>query len=249
MYRRDFLCKTAAFVASPMILSAGPAMAKADAIAADPKAVVKAQALYEQVLRAGLGEPYLAPLHTDPDGPRYLWGGLDPISLLERYKLRAADDIGGLVFLSRQGGNLGKPEFAADVPIYPGGPVMPALFASAENRTMFEQRVADGSFMVMLGMNCLWGTASGPGTDGWRRPVHSHWAQPGLGAIYVEQFRHPDSGKDVTALGAVFYLRADDWQGIRPRGWAMSGSSFRELLDDKEPWRRRRPYLPVVTVT
>ena len=56
----------------------------------------------------------------------------------------------------------------------------------------------------------------------------------------------PGDAEAVTALGVAFYLRGDDWNAIRPNGWRMQSTALRELLDDKEPWNRRRPYVPVV---
>lgn len=70
--------------------------------------------------------------------------------------------------------------------------------------------------------------------------------QPGLAAIAPETFSDPETGRQVTALGVAFYLRGDDWNAIRPNGWRMQSTALRELLDDKEPWNRRRPYVPVV---
>lgn len=228
-----------------LALAAGSARA-ASLSAEDGKSLLEAQALYQQVVREGLGGPYIAPLHDDPDGPRYLWGGLDPIEALNRYNRRRPSDIGGVVFISRQGTEIGKPEFAVDVPLFPGGPTMPALFVSEQNRARFVKETAEGTFMVMLGMNCMWGAAAGPATEDGPRPLHSHWAQPGLASISPETFSDPESGQEVTALGVVFYLRGDDWNAIRPNGWRMQSTALRALLDQKEPWNRRRPNVPIV---
>ena len=246
MDRRDFLCKTATLAASPLALSMAPSSASAKT-PAHWKSVMDAQAVYNQVLKEGLGEPYVAPLHTDITGPNYLWGGLDPIALVERYKQASASDIGGVVYMSYRGGQVGNPEFSADVPIYSGGPSMPALFVSDENRMAFEKQSAEGTFMVTLGMNCLWGIASGPGTQD--QGLHSHWAQPGLGAIWIEEFFNPETEKDVTALGAVFYSKGDDWHAASPYGWGMASTALQDLLDSKEPWIRLRPHVPVLMLS
>ena len=156
------------------------------------------------------------------------------------------NEIGGVIFISYRGVQIGKPEFALDVPIYPGGPTMPALFTSAENRSAFAERSADGSFMVTLGMNCLWGIAAGPASH--HQGLHSHWAQPGLAAIWVEEFFNPDTDRNVTALGAVFYSKGDDWHAASPYGWDMTREALEDLLDSKEPWTRLRPDLPVLLV-
>ncbi len=246
MNRRDFLYKTAAMAASPLALSMAPSSASAR-VSAHWKSVMDAQAVYDQVLKAGLGEPYVAPLHTDVTGPNYLWGGLDPIALAGRYKQSSASDIGGIIYMSFRGGQVGAPEFSTDVPVYPGGPSLPALFTSDENRVAFETQAAEGTFMVTLGMNCLWGVARGPGTQG--GGLDSHWAQPALAAIWVEEFFNPEIEKDVTALGVVFYARGDDWHAASPYGWGMATTALEELLDSKEPWERLRPHVPALMIS
>ena len=86
-----------ASLAAAMTLASGPAWA------GDAQDVLDAQALYEEVLKAGLGEPYLAPIPDNPTGPLYLWGGLDPIDVISRFEGRVADDPGGTLFISRSG--------------------------------------------------------------------------------------------------------------------------------------------------
>lgn len=208
--------------------------------------VVHAQALYEHVLRLGKGGPesgpYTAPLHTDLNGPSYLWGGLDPISLLDRYDEDIATDRGRVIFISRRGSNLGTPEHYLDIPIFPGSStVQRALFRSAENKDRYIRMIDDGSLMVMFGMNCQWGVISGPATGFGGR--ESHWAQPGLAAIAVERFFR---GK-VTVLGVNLYSRGDDWNATKQR-WRYAIEAFELLLKDDQHWERERIEMPVIEV-
>jgi len=208
--------------------------------------VVEAQDLYEQVVRLGKGGPhtgpYTAPLHTDPGGPSYLWGGLDPISLIDRFDSNIEADPGGVVFISRTGSDVGKPEFSLEVPIFPGSATSKtALFRSPANRDRYVQMVSDGSLMIMFGMNCQWGVISGPATGFAGRA--SHWAQPGLAAIAVERFF---KGR-ITVLGVNLYSRGDDWNATDER-WEHAIKAFNLLLQSDEEWERERPEMPVIKV-
>ena len=210
------------------------------------KDVVEAQALYEKVLRLGVGGPhtgpYTAPIHTDPTGPSHLWGGLDPISLIDRHNEDIGTDAGGVLFISRSGSNVGKPEFYLDVPIYTGSSTLKrALFRSAENRDRYLQMISDGSLMIMFGLNCQWGIISGPATDFLGRG--SHWAQPGLAAIAVERFF---KGK-VTVLGVNLYSRGDDWNATK-EPWKHAITAFNLLLTVGGEWERERIEMPVIKV-
>ena len=151
--------------------------------------------------------------------------------------------------MSAGGDNIGDPAFSLEVPLYPGGPTMPALFVSSENRDKFEQQFTDGTLMVMMGLNCLWGPGSPSATKGSTKPSHSHWAQPGLGAIFVDELVNPETGEDVIALGATLYFRGDDWQAIRPVGWNMAAAGFQELLASKTPWPRYRANMPALMLS
>jgi hypothetical protein len=207
--------------------------------------ILAAQALYEEVLRLGKGGPYsgpyTAPLHTDPAGPSYLWGGLDPISAIDRYDEDIATDRGKVVFISRSGSNVGKPEYYLDLPIFPGSATYErALFRSAENRDRFVEMMNDGSLIIAFGLNCQYGVIAGPASNGAR---HSHWAQPGLAAINVERF----FGGRVTVLGVNLYSRGDDWNAI-PKRWKYAIRAFRQLLRHDEQWERERIEMPIIKV-
>ena len=205
----------------------------------------QAQERYEQVLKTGLGERYMAPLRTNRDGPRYLWGGLDPIALVESYERQIVTDKGGIVFIGWGGAEIGRAEFPLDVPIYVGGPTKTALFRSAENRDNFRRQSTGETLMVMCGLNCLWGLAAGPATSDRATRQASHFAQPGLAGIFVERMADPQ-GREVATLGATLYVRADDWHAVQREGWGYIAEAFQSLLQEKKPWRRVRPYMPVV---
>jgi hypothetical protein len=216
--------------------------------------VVRAQELYEDVLRdPRVGGPhkgpYTAPLHTDPDGPSYLWGGLDPISVLDRYDEDIEADPGRVIFISRSGSNLGNPEIFLDLPPYLGAPKETynrALFRSEDNRRRFIAMTNPESrdkLMIMFGLNCQWGIISGPATGGAR---DSHWAQPGLAAIAVERFRRGRG--TVTVLGLNLYSRGDDWNATARR-WKYAIEAFESLLEPPYvEWERERPDMPVIKV-
>tara|TARA_R110002096_G_scaffold168538_10_gene339404 strand:+ start:2011 stop:2739 length:729 start_codon:yes stop_codon:yes gene_type:complete len=235
----DFL-KTAAaalaFVALPVL----------NAVAGDDsKLVIEAQELYEDAVADGIATPYIAPLSSDPEGPQYLWGGLDPIEVIKVHESKIADDPGQTLFISRSGSTLGSPDFPLQVPIYDGGPSETALFKSAENRTQYEQMMAEGTLLVTFGLNCHWGIISGPATN---FTGHSHWAQPGLAAIVVDtiKVKNPDTKKNVnvTVVGANLYSRGDDWNATKKR-WQYAVEAFL-LLD--EHWERKRVGMPILQV-
>ena len=210
--------------------------------------VLHAQALYEHVLRLGLGGehsgPYTAPLHTDPLGllgTHYLWGGLDPIAALDSYDKDIAADAGNTVFVSRKGSDIGDPEIFLDVPTYPGSPVTNrALFKKPENRDRFIQLTEAGSLVIMFGLNCQYGVVAGPVTD---FKKSSHWAQPGLAAIAVERF----FGGRLTVLGLNLYSRGDDWNA-NPKRWKHAIEAFESLLKNTEEWERERVGMPLIKV-
>lgn len=207
--------------------------------------VQRAQALYEYVLRLEKGGPlrgpYTAPLHTNPTGTSYLWGGLDPISILDRYDQNIGADRGKVLFISRSGSDIGNPEFFLELPTYPGSPVSKrALFRSAENRDRFVRMTNTGSLMIMFGMNCQWGVIAGPASG---FASKSHWAQPGLAAIAVERFL---DGR-VTVLGVNLYSRGDDWSATSKR-WRHAIQAFESLLTHDEQWTRERPEMPLIKV-
>ena len=213
------------------------------ALAGDAKEIIDAQALYEEVLKAGLGEPYLAPLHTAPEGPLYLWGGVDPIEVIAIQEEDGDTDPGGTLFISRSGSTLGSTTFPLEVPIYKDGPSATALFKSAANRATYEQMIADGSLVIAFGMNCHWGIISGPATN---YEGHSHWAQPGLAAIVVETFKV--KSKKVTVVGLNLYSRGDDSNATSKR-WSHASTAFLNLLSGHDgAWERRRPYMPILEV-
>ena len=99
--------------------------------------------------------------------------------------------------------------------------------------------------MVMCGLNCLWGMGAGPATADRATPQTSHFAHPGLAAIFVEKIPNPE-GRVVKAVGVTLYTRADDWHAVRQEGWGYIAESFQTLLQEKKPWRRVRPNMPVV---
>lgn len=250
MRRRDFLLTTGAAAATPIAFGVRAASAQ-EPTSARWAAAVKAQERFDEAVKAGLADHYIAPLHTDRNGPQYLWGGLDPIAMVESYYRQIDRDKGQDVFLSpwprqdRQ--ELGKPEFALEVPVYRGGPTKTTLFASAANRERFQKQTADGTFMVLGGMNCLWGLACTPATADWPTPQASHFAQPGLGMMYVDRF--PDArARQITTVGAVLYFRGGDWKAVSYNGPQLLADAFQMLLEGKKPWRRLRPYLPVLTL-
>lgn len=207
--------------------------------------VLRAQDLYEKVLQRGRGGPHSGP-YTAPlpgtTGPSYLWGGLDPISLLDRYNREIVDDPGGVVFISSSGSDLGKPEHALEVPIYERSRIFGvALFRSPDKMKKFIQMMNDGSLIIAFGMNCQWGVIAGPASN---FASESHWAQPGLAAINVERFF---DGR-VTVLGVNFYSRGDDWKATQKR-WKYAIEAFESLLENpQEEWERKRPEMPVIKV-
>lgn len=207
--------------------------------------VLHAQALYEHVLRLGMGGPhtgpYTAPLHTDPTGLSYLWGGLDPIAALDRYDEDIAADPGKTVFVSRKGSDIGDPLIFLDVPTYPGSPITNrALFKTLDNRDRFIQLTEAGSLVIMFGLNCQFGVIAGPVSD---FAKSSHWAQPGLAAIAVERF----FGGRLTVLGLNLYSRGDDWNATSKR-WKHAIEAFESLLKHNEEWVRERAGMPLIKV-
>ena len=207
--------------------------------------VLHAQALYEHVLRLGMGGPhtgpYTAPLHTDPTGLSYLWGGLDPIAALDRYDGDIAEDPGRVVFVSRRGSDIGKSSIYLDLPTYPGSPVTNrALFKTVDNRDRFIQLTQAGSLLIVFGLNCQFGVIAGPVTD---FAKSSHWAPPGLAAIAVERF----FGGRLTVLGLNLYSRGDDWNA-NPKRWKHAIEAFESLLKNNEQWERERPEMPLIKV-
>jgi hypothetical protein len=181
--------------------------------------VLRAQALYEEVLRykeqvlglplpgaalrGGTGYetagPYTAPL-PGTAGPSYLWGGIDVIEVLKSYDDSIANDPGRVVFIDRDGDELGNVVDDDDqnvpvevrVPAYKGQPEarwLTALFQSQANADEYIRRTNEGSLVIAFGLNCQWGIISGPHGAATGSPGKtSHWAQPGLAAINVERF-------------------------------------------------------------
>jgi hypothetical protein len=201
--------------------------------------------------------PYTAPL---PGKKRhsFLWGGIDVMEVLKTYDDRIGGDPGKVIFIDRDGeelGNtvhedLGNEPVAVDVPAFPGQrrrhwPT--ALFQSQANADEFHERIQDGSLIVAFGLNCAWGIISGPQSG---NPRKSHWAQPGLAAITVEKVW--DGTKTVTVLSMNLYLRGDDWNAVsvKPQRWTWAGDAFQTLLDSPFTWRdkRERTEMPITQV-
>ena len=176
-------------------------------------------------MRLGVGGPntgpYTAPL---PGGSiSYLWGGLDPISLLDSYDEKIETDPGEILFMSSSGSNLGNAAFSLAVPIYSGAgaPTKIALFRSQANKDRYVQMINDGSLLIVFGLNCQWGIISGPAFNFEKKL--SHWAQPGLGSIAVERF---SKGRDtVTVLGLNLFSRGDDWHATKDH-WKHAITAF-----------------------
>lgn len=238
--------------------------------------ILRAQTLYEQVLRTkerlGLkpraealrgatgyetAGPYTAPL-PGKKGPSFLWGGIDVIEVLKTYDGKIGGDPGKVVFIDRDGeelGNtvhddLGNEPVAVDVPAFPGQrrrhwPT--ALFQSQANADEFHARIQNGTLIIAFGLNCQWGIISGPQSG---KPSKSHWAQPGLAAINAE--RVWDGTKMVTVLGMNLYLRGDDWNAdtVKENRWKWAGDAFQTLLDSPFTWRekRERTEMPITQV-
>ena len=238
--------------------------------------ILRAQALYEDVLRkkANLGldaaaeamrgatgyetaGPYTAPL-PGTTGPSFLWGGIDVIEVLKTYDNKIVTDPGGVVFIDRDGDELGNTvdddlpvpnvPVAVRVPAYRGQPKKDwptALFQSQANADEFVRSTGNGSLVIAFGLNCQWGIIAGPHAAATGRRGSSHWAQPGLGAINVERF----FGARVTVLGMNLYLRGDDWNATEHR-WRYAVEAFENLLANPLTWRekRERHEMPIIRV-
>jgi hypothetical protein len=240
------------------------------------KDILHAQALYEQVLRTkvdlGLpltaearrgatgyetAGPYTAPL-PGTTGPSFLWGGIDVIEVLKTYDDKIGTDPGRVIFIDRDGDELGNTvdddlvvpnvPVAVRVPAYVGQPQAAwptALFQSQANANEFLRLTRSGALVIAFGLNCQWGIIAGPQSAATGGKGSSHWAQPGLAAINVERLF---DGR-VTVLGMNLYLRGDDWNATKHR-WKHAIDAFEQLLANPLAWRanRERHEMPIIRV-
>jgi hypothetical protein len=217
--------------ASAVFRGSRSAQAKVDeSVVPDARMLRRFQSRYRRIVRRGLGEPYRAPLLCEPAGLHYLGGGLDPIAAIERYDSTIEDQPGGVVYINDR--MIGAPDIYVDVEYPYRGLFERVLFVSYENKERFETEWQAGRLVLLNGLNCLWGAASGP-LSSYRRP--SHWAQPGIGVIVVERVRDNRIG-EITAFGLNLTSQGPNWHARGEIAWKSLEVGYTDLLAGFHAW-------------
>ena len=165
--------------------------------------------------------PYLREVHTAltdckqvpgfPSSPKFLYGGLDPYSLIERKDRDSrTEDLTYSGFFPARSSNLGTCDNFSVVSIRTGHETKTdyvVLFTSLENKNRFDQEIDKGlAPMPAAGFWCLWGLGGG-------RP---HFAVPNNPQFVVYQL--DEEMVDEYGLETSVYIGANYWLRINGMG-------------------------------